>query len=141
MPSAGVYLAFDFGMKRIGSAVGQLVTRQAKPLTNIAAKDGVPDWHVCDKLMATWDPEGLVVGLPLNMDGSEQWTTEAAKDFASSLGERYDLPVHLSDERLTTKAAKEHIFEQGGFSALKKADIDSVAAAIILQHWLERHDR
>ncbi len=135
MPN-GTLLGFDFGMKRIGVAVGQLITHTASPLHTIAAKQGTPDWDKVDQVIQEWRPIALVVGIPLNMDGTTQPITQHAKHFAKLLQQRYHLPVHHVDERLTTREAREQIFSSGGYQALQKSAIDSVAAQIILQAWL-----
>lgn len=132
-----VYLCFDFGMKRIGVAVGQSVTKTANPLPYLNAQAGVPVWENLRKLIDEWRPKALIVGLPLNMDGTEQNITEAAKQFMQTLEERYHLPVHAIDERLSSVAAREHLFEKGGYRALKRGHIDSVAASIMLESWLK----
>ncbi len=84
-PIEGYILGFDFGTKRIGVAVGQTVTHDATPLTTLAAKQGVPDWHAVKQLVDTWQPKALVVGIPLNMDGTEQRLTTLARGFANAL--------------------------------------------------------
>lgn len=134
-----ILLGFDFGTKHIGIAVGQTITQSARALTTLKAEKGVPEWDALDALMKTWQPQALVVGIPLNMDGTEQPLTELAKQFANLLRERYQLPVYDMDERLTTVAAKEQLFTQGGYRALDKKDIDSLAAQLILQNWLRQH--
>ena len=139
--SAGVYLGFDFGYKRIGVAVGQSVTGSAKPLKTEPAKEGVPDWRSIANLVQSWKPQALIVGLPTCIDGSEQYTTAAAKQFATELMTRFHLPVHLVDERLTTVEARAHLFEQGGYRKIKKTPIDSIAACIILEQWLHETDK
>lgn len=134
-------LGFDFGTKRIGVAVGQTVTGTARPLAVLAAKQGVPAWESVRALLETWQPEALVVGIPLNMDGSEQPLTLAARAFAAALETKFNLPVYGMDERLTSVDARARIFDEGGYKALKNASIDSVAAQLILQNWLaQTHD-
>lgn len=136
-----VLLGFDFGMKRIGVAVGQTVTATARPLETLSAKAGVPDWQKLEKLIKAWQPDALVVGIPLNMDGTPQPLTAAANQFAESLKERFQLPVHGIDERLSTKDAKERLFNEGGYKALQNGQVDQVAAQLILQNWLsEQHE-
>lgn len=130
-----ILIAFDFGMKRIGMAVGQTITKQARPLETLAAKNGEPDWPTLDKLMKKWRPDALVIGIPLNMDGSEQLITHAARQFAALLQQRFNLPVYEIDERLTTKDAREHLFTQGGYKALQGGQVDQVAAQLMLQNW------
>ena len=135
MPS-GVYLGFDVGYKRIGVAVGQTVTRSAKPLNIIPAKEGIPDWQLVARIIDQWRPKALIVGLPTCIDGKEQYTTVAAKNFSIQLAERFALPVHLVDERLTTVEARAEMFAQGGYRKIKNSPIDSIAACIILEQWL-----
>ncbi len=131
-----VLLGFDFGMKRIGIAVGQTVTKTARPLTTINATEGVPQWTILDKIIRTWQPDACIIGIPLNMDGTEQPITQIARQFAQQLHERYQLPIHEMDERLSTKDARERVFTEGGYKALQDRQIDSVAAQLILQNWL-----
>ncbi|VEI44850.1 Holliday junction resolvase-like protein [Actinobacillus equuli] len=117
---ARTILAFDFGTYSIGCAVGQNITGTAQGLPSFKAQDGIPNWDQIEKVIKEWQPERLVVGLPLNMDGSEQPLTQRAKKFANRLNGRFNLPVELQDERLTTVSAKAEIFERGGYKALKK---------------------
>lgn len=131
-----ILLGFDFGLKRIGIAVGQTITKTARPLVTIKAEQGVPQWEVLNKIIQTWQPTALIVGIPLNMDGSDQAITHAAKQFSDELHQRYHLPVYGIDERLSTKDARERIFKEGGYKALQKESIDSIAAQLILQNWL-----
>lgn len=133
----GIYLGFDFGFKRIGVAVGQTLTASASPLTTIDAKQGVPNWHDIELLVLKWRPCGAVVGLPLKIDGTEQYTTPAARGFARQLRKRFSLTVHLVDERLTTVEARAQLFNEGGYRKIKKTEVDSIAACIILEQWLQ----
>ena len=80
-PISGIVMGFDFGMKRIGIALGQTVTLTARPLQTIAAKDGIPNWDELSKVLKKWQPNALVVGIPLNMDGSEQKVSLNARQF------------------------------------------------------------
>lgn len=130
-----ILIGFDFGMKRIGVAIGQTVTQTARPLETLHAKQGEPNWDVIAKLMKKWKPELIVVGIPLNMDGTDQTISHYARTFAEKLKERFQLPVDEMDERLTTKDARERLFEQGGFKALQDGQVDQVAAQLILQNW------
>lgn len=127
-PRAGCVLAFDFGLRHIGVAVGQRITRTASPLTTVRARDGVPDWPAIDALVAEWQPVRLVVGLPLNMDGTESEMSGLARRFAHRAAARAELPVSLVDERLTSVAAREASAGKGGQHA--------VAAALIAESWL-----
>ena len=130
-----ILLAFDFGTKRIGVAIGQTITQSARPLDTVQAKDGEPNWSAIEKVIKKWLPDALVVGIPLNMDGTEQAITHVAREFAEALREHFAIPVHEIDERLTTKAAREMLFESGGYKALQGGQVDQVAAQLILQNW------
>lgn len=133
----GVYIGFDFGYRRIGMAVGQKITLKASPLTTLLAKQGIPDWAQVQRVIRDWKPEALVVGLPTCIDGSEQYTTKAAQDFAAQLTTRFALPVHLVDERLSTVEARERLFAEGGYRKIQKSEVDSIAACVILEQWLQ----
>ncbi len=128
-------LAFDFGTKSIGVAIGQELTTSAKPLAAIKAQDGIPQWSLIETLLQQWQPDLLVIGLPLNMDGTEQELTQRAKKFANRLHGRFGYPIQMQDERLTTVDAKEKLFELGGYKALEKGAVDSLAAALIFESW------
>lgn len=130
-------IAFDFGEKRIGSAIGQTVTRTATPLDTIRARGAKPDWSAIDRLIAAWKPDALVVGLPLDMDGTEQWITDRTRRFAKRLRERSGLPVHLADERLSTREAWTRLIESG----IRRDGPDPIAAQIILEGWFSENDR
>ncbi len=132
-------LGFDFGTHSIGVAVGQTVTGTASPLAALKAKDGQPNWEIVEKLMKEWQPEFLVVGLPLNMDGTEQPLTDLARKFANRLHGRFGIQVILQDERLTTVAAKETLFGRGGYKQLQKGKVDSAAAQLILEDYFNQH--
>jgi len=133
----GLYIGFDFGYKRIGVAVGQSLTKSASPLTTLAAKSGVPTWPEIAALIKKWRPSGLIVGLPTKIDGQEQYTTQAARNFAKQLIDRFALPVHLVDERLTTVAARTELYTQGGYRKIQHSQVDCLAACIILEQWLQ----
>lgn len=122
------YLCFDYGEKRIGLAVGQAVTGTATPLAIIKVRNRGPDWEGIAAMIDRWRPDALVVGHPLNMDGTRQELTDRAERFGRALAGRYRLPVYLADERLTTVEARSR-------SGLREA-VDAVAAQIILEAWL-----
>lgn len=124
-------IAFDFGERRIGTAVGQTVTRTATPLETIPVRREKPDWSAIDRLIDAWKPDALVVGLPLNMDGTEQRITAQARRFANRLHGRSRLPVHLADERLSTREAWTRLVESGS----RRDGPDPVAAQVILEGW------
>lgn len=133
------FLGFDFGLKRIGVAVGQDVTMTAAPLTTIVAQNGKPDWGEIKKLIGRWQPDALIVGIPLKMDGTEMSVTAAARHFAKQLSKHFQVQVYEEDERLTTKAARSEVYEQGGYRALRKKAIDEVAAKLILETWMHKN--
>lgn len=132
------YLAFDYGKRFIGVAIGQSVTKTARPLTTVLNKKNGPDWAKLQKLIQEWQPDGLIIGIPLNMDGSEQWITQHARDFAKMLMEKFQLPVFEIDERLSTVEAKQNLFDAGGYRSLSKEAVDAMAAKLILETWLSR---
>lgn len=132
----GILLGFDFGLKRIGTAVGQTLTMTATPLKTLQASEGAPTWSEVDAIIQQWNPNALVVGIPLNMDGTEQPLTKLARQFGLHLKNRYRLPVYGADERLTSCAARQSLFDAGGYKLLKKKPIDSYAAQIILESWM-----
>jgi putative Holliday junction resolvase len=126
------WLGFDFGTRRIGVAVGQTITCTASALTTLEAVRQRPDWARIAGLVETWHPEGLVVGLPLNMDGTEAEVAPRARRFARQLEGRFRLPVHLVDERLTTVEGN-RLLRAG---ALRRGGVDAQAAKLILDTWL-----
>ena len=132
-------LGFDFGTKSIGVSTGQMITATAQPLAAIKANDGIPNWDIVKKVISDWQPDLLIIGLPLNMDGTEQPITQRARKFANRLNGRFGVKIALQDERLTTASAKEFIFNHGGYKALEKGKIDSVSAALILESWMENY--
>ncbi|MEN8169959.1 MAG: Holliday junction resolvase RuvX [Pseudomonadota bacterium] len=130
-------LGFDFGTKRIGVAVGQELTHTATALVTLNSHDGGPDWASITRLINEWQPDAMVVGLPLNLDGSESESSRLARRFGNRLAGRYNLPVFTADERLSSNEAETMLAEQGHF---EKADIDKLAAQLILQSWLEANN-
>jgi len=131
-------LAFDFGVAQIGVAVGNAVLGTCEPLTVLRAKEGQPAWDSVAALLKEWQPDLLVVGDPLHMDGTPSEIGERARRFARRLQGRFGLPVELVDERLTSHAAKVEAREQGHRGDYRRAPVDSIAASLILQSWLER---
>lgn len=130
-------LGFDFGSKSIGIAVGQEITTSATPLQALKARDGIPDWDALGVIINEWQPDLIIVGLPLNMDGTPQAVTYAAKKFANRLNSRYGIPVETQDERLTTVDARAQLFARGGYKKLSKSNVDNLSARLILESWLE----
>ncbi|NMH59245.1 Holliday junction resolvase RuvX [Alteromonas sp. MYP5] len=134
-------LAFDFGTKSIGIAIGQEVTGTAAPLAALKARDGIPDWDAIKNIIDQWQPDLAVVGLPLNMDGTEQAVTQRAKTFANRIHGRFNLAVETWDERLSTVDARAMLFELGGYKKLTKEKVDSVSACVIFTSWAENQYR
>ncbi|MGH8216182.1 MAG: Holliday junction resolvase RuvX [Rhodanobacteraceae bacterium] len=135
----GCVLGFDFGARRIGVASGNRISQSAHPLPALLSNRGQPDWPRVDGLLAEWKPEALVVGLPLTLDGGEQAITRRARAFADGLGQRSSLPVHLVDERHTSQEAARRFAAQRASGSARRRDaenIDSLAAAVILESWL-----
>ena len=124
-------LGFDYGDKWIGVAVGQTLTETTTALGAVRVKNAVPDWQAIVRFVQTWHPDILIVGRPLNMDGSVQATTRSADRFCSELALRFALPVHTADERLSTREARERIRTWGK----QRAADDAVAAQVILETW------
>ncbi len=131
-------LGFDFGEKRIGIAIGQTLTGTVRPLTTLNAVKQQPDWIGIEALIREWQPDRLIVGLPLHMDGCEQPMTQRAKRFGNQLKGRYNLPVEWMDERLSSDEAA-GLWQDQGKRRPDKKDIDKIAASLILQSWLDQH--
>lgn len=130
-------LAFDFGTQRIGVAVGQSITQTASPLSALKANDGIPNWDQIAALITEWQPHRLLVGLPLNMDGSESEMSTRAKKFANRLHGRFGLPVELWDERLSSFEARGEMLARG-MTNFKDGKVDSLSACLILEGWFAR---
>ena len=141
MTSQNVIMGFDYGTRKIGIAVGQLITKTANPIAIISARDGVPDWSEIEKLILEWQPAQLVVGLPLNMDETESEMSRRSLKFARRLTGRFNIPHHTIDERLTSREARSihesHLSNQRGAAGHSRDEIDDIAAQIILESWLK----
>ena len=137
---AELILAFDFGERRIGVAIGNTGTRTATAVGVLPAR-GTPDWEAVTRCVRQWSPDRAVVGLPYNMDGSETVLTAACRQFAAELSKRYQLPVDLVDERLTSSAAEADLRDARRSGArrrrVRREDIDANAARLILETWLQ----
>lgn len=131
-------LGFDFGLRRIGVAVGQSITGSATGLGALASSGATLPWPEILRLAAEWRPQAAVIGIPYNIDGSAQPLTGRAEAFGAALAERLGLPVFHVDERLTSHAAAAElkVERQAGRRRLRKGDIDSRAARLILESWL-----
>jgi putative Holliday junction resolvase len=134
-------LAFDFGEKRVGVAVGETAIGIAHPLTAINAADKQHRFVAIAALINEWQPLLLVVGLPAHLDGVEHELSRLARKFARDLNARYGLPVELVDERLTSAAAELSLGEAGIAPRKRKPLVDQVAAQHILQAYLDTAGR
>lgn len=134
---AGTILAFDFGTRRIGVAVGEPATGLAHPLHTIDAERRDERFAAIGKLIDEWHPTLLVVGVPIHADGAEHALTESARRFARQLEGRFGLTVAYADERFTTQAASAALDEAGVRARTQRGPRDQVAAQIILQAFLD----
>ncbi len=138
MSQVRTFLGFDFGMKNIGVAVGQDLTHTANPLTVIKAREGIPNWGQIQALIDQWQPQQLIVGLPFNMDGTEQEMTQASRRFGNRLNGRFHLPVEWQDERLSTFETLDQLGIQSKMQSNNREDVDRISAQLILQSWLNQ---
>ena len=129
-------LGFDFGTRNIGVAIGQVITRTASALPSLRARDGIPDWQQIEALINEWRPDAVVVGIPLNMDGSESAMSLRARKFGNRIHGRWGLPFYPADERLTSFEAKEWAGRLGHKGHYGTNPVDAMAAQIILEAWL-----
>jgi putative Holliday junction resolvase len=133
-------IAFDFGLRRIGVAVGQQVTNSANPLGAIGNGEDGPDWARIASLIREWQPARLIVGMPAHADGSPSGLGKFATAFMHDLA-RFDLPVDAVDERYSSVEAEALLKsrrEQGLRGRISKADIDAAAATLIAERWLKK---
>lgn len=135
----GTLLGFDFGERRIGVAVGDTVVGIAHPLQTIDAESNDVRFAAIGQLIAEWKPVQLVVGLPSHLDGTEHELTHLARKFSRRLEGRFNLPVSLVDERLTSAEASQNLKQAGVGGRKQKPMLDQVAAQLILQHYLDHH--
>ncbi len=138
MSSQITALGFDYGTKKIGVAVGQSITQTASPLAVLPARDGIPDWDTITRMVEQWQPDAFIVGMPFNMDGSENQMTMKAQKFLQRLSGRFNIPCYSMDERLSSKEAKDikkNMAVAHGKNRTGKTNIDSIAAQLILENW------
>ena len=135
----GVVMAFDYGLRNIGIAIGQNITKSASTFYVIKAKEGEPDWIKLDSIVKEWEPALFIVGDPFNMDGTRSEFQKRISQFSTELKNRYKVRLHMMDERLTTKEAKERM--KTASSGLKEsANKHSISAQIILEDWFRSMD-
>ena len=132
-------MGFDFGTRRIGIAVGQRLTNGSSELAPIPARDGIPDWDQLGRIIEEWQPDAFVVGLPLNMDGSDSDMSRRARKFAGRLEGRFHKPSYVQDERLSSFEAKEQVKAQQGYTNFGEHSVDGLAACLILESWMREH--
>jgi putative Holliday junction resolvase len=134
-------LAFDFGLRQIGVAVGNALLCTTQPLAILRARDGQPNWDEVGRLLAEWAPDQVLVGDPINMDGSVSELARRARRFGARLHGRFGVQVAMVDERLSSFAAKAEQRERGGGADYRRNPVDSLAAELILLDWLRRETR
>ena len=127
----GTIIGFDFGLRRIGVAIGQTITQTASPHAIVNSKDGKPDWEHITQIFEQWQPSAIIVGLPMRLDGSEQALTQPARKFGQRLNGRYQRPVFYIEEQLSSIEAESR--------SLKAKHIDDHAAQILLENWLQQN--
>ena len=132
--SPRVIMAFDFGIRNIGIAIGQEITRTASTFYAINANDGQPDWVELDMIINEWNPNLFVVGDPLNMDGTRSKIQESSDKFSTALNKRYDIEIEKTDERLSSREAKERL-ENIQMGIKDSTNKHSISAQIILEDW------
>lgn len=144
-PAARTVLSFDYGLRRIGVAVGNTQTGTAEALATVAATGGVPDWRVLDEIVAGWRPHEIVVGVPYNEPGEDARVAAAALRFAGLLQERYGIGVHRVDERLSSREAEDGLREarRSGIRTrrVRRGEVDREAARLLLLQWLRAQPR
>ena len=129
-------MAFDFGTRVIGSAIGQEVTFTASPLKAFRARNGHPNWGELSKQVKEWMPNLIVVGLPVDTRGKDLGDiTLKARKFSGRVSKLFKVNVELHEEHFSTTEARDRIFSQGGFKALEKGAIDCQSAVVILESW------
>lgn len=133
-------LAFDFGLARTGVAVANTLTGIASPQTALHSKRGQPDWQGIERLIQEWKPKLLVVGLPRKLDGSESAMHDNIMQFCRALERKTGLPVQTANEQLSSREAEQRlkqVRQAGSKRKIRKEDIDQLAAAIILENWMQ----
>jgi len=133
-------LGFDYGKKRIGLATGLTITGTATPQKTLDQVDGNPDWHAIYAEIQQWKPQLLIVGMPYHTDGSENKMTAAARQFSYELEKRFKLPVIEINEALSSQHAEEILKQEMKINQQNKHEIDRMAAAIIVQRWLDQQN-
>ncbi|MEN9880063.1 MAG: hypothetical protein RIQ55_709 [Pseudomonadota bacterium] len=132
-------MGFDFGTVRIGVAIGETVTGLAHPLTMIVSEPVARRFEQIGALLDEWQPHQIVVGLPTSLAGTEHEMTQRCRRFGNQLQGRFNLPVAWVDERLSSAEAEQRLQQAGQSARAAKANVDAIAAQILLQQWLDQH--
>ena len=139
-----IVLAFDFGLRRIGVACGDSVSRSASALKGVPSGPDGPRWELIDAMLREWQPDLAVVGLPYNVDGSESAMSGAARGFAAELSRRFGVKVVLVDERYSSLDAEARLRTEREMGLRRrrvaKADVDAAAACVILERWFSEEE-
>ncbi|PJJ98485.1 Holliday junction resolvase RuvX [Lysobacteraceae bacterium NML03-0222] len=139
----GAVLGFDVGARRIGVAVGSAIGAGARGIAVVEMRDDKPDWPAIEKLRREWLPSGFIVGDPLTLDGSDQPARQRAQRFARQLQQRFGLPVLMVDERRSSIEAAQRFAAaraEGQRRRRDAAELDAVAAAVIIERWIAAPD-
>ncbi len=135
-------MGFDYGKTRIGVAIMNTLTGIPTPQSTIAARDGAPDWAAVSRCLNEWKPARLVVGMPRKLDGSDSAMQESIERFIRQLAGRYNLPVDVVCEQLSSREAEQRLKQArqaGRKRKIRKDEIDQVAATIILESWMQEY--
>lgn len=134
-------IAFDFGLKRTGVAVGNTLTGSASPESTLVSQNEQPDWQSITRLFNEWKPDQLVVGMPTELDGSESPLAQRINRFCNQLNGRYNLPVDQENEQFTSieaAARLKQLRQTGRKKRVSKEEVDKIAASIILENWMQK---
>ncbi len=138
-PQITTVLGFDYGAKRIGISTGQTITGTATPVTTLTAVNNSPDWGNIQKLIKQWNPDALIVGIPYYLDGKESEMTKTVQGFCERLEKRFGKPVYQVNETLSSYEAEQALKKNMKIGKHNKQEIDKMAAAVIVQSWLDQH--
>lgn len=137
-----VVIAFDFGLKRTGVAVGNTVIGSATPECTLTSNDELPDWEGISKLFKEWQPSQIVVGMPIELDGTENPLKKRIDRFCNQIQGRYNIDVDQENEQFTSIEAAQRLKQlrqSGRKQKVSKDEVDKIAAAIILENWMQRN--
>jgi len=138
LSSITTVLGIDYGLKRIGIASGQTITSSASPITTLNRINGLTDWDALEQLISQWKPQALIVGMPYYLDGKENDMTKAVEAFCLELEQRFAIPIFKINEALSSYEAEEMLKKNTKIGKHNKHEIDKMAAAIIVQNWLDQ---